>query len=81
MHFQNQPAPTARTIRGYEVRHMPREQNARADAFSKLANTKPGGNNRSLIQATSQDHNKLISGMYSGSATVTRIKKLWNPAN
>ncbi|XP_057719783.1 uncharacterized protein LOC130934213 [Arachis stenosperma] len=34
----------------YEFRHIPREQNDRADALSKLASTKPGGNNRSLIQ-------------------------------
>ena len=34
----------------YKVCHIPREQNARADAPSKLASTKPGGNNRSLIQ-------------------------------
>ncbi|XLU41788.1 hypothetical protein S245_036602, partial [Arachis hypogaea] len=34
----------------YEVRHIPREQNVRADTLSKLASTKPGGNNRSHIQ-------------------------------
>ena len=33
----------------YKICHIPREQNARADALSKLASTKPGGNNRSLI--------------------------------
>ncbi|XP_057747666.1 uncharacterized protein LOC130966861 [Arachis stenosperma] len=37
---------------GYEDRHIPQEQNARADALSKLASIKPGDNNRSLIQET-----------------------------
>ena len=39
----------------YKICHIPREQNARADALSKLASTKPGGNNRSLIQETLQN--------------------------
>nr|XP_025677746.1 uncharacterized protein LOC112777556 [Arachis hypogaea] len=32
------------------IRHIPREQNTRADLLSKLASTKPGHGNRSLIQ-------------------------------
>ena len=39
-----------RQLGEYKICHIPREQNARADALSKLASTKPGGNNRSLIQ-------------------------------
>ena len=34
----------------YEVRHIPREQNAQADALSKLASTKPGA----TIEASSK---------------------------
>ena len=36
----------------YEVRHVPREENVRGDCLSKLANTKPKGNNKSLIYET-----------------------------
>ncbi|XP_072064281.1 uncharacterized protein [Arachis hypogaea] len=32
------------------VHHVPRERNTRADLLSKLASTKPGTGNRSLIQ-------------------------------
>ncbi|XP_072087116.1 uncharacterized protein [Arachis hypogaea] len=32
------------------IQHVPRERNARADLLSKLANTKPGHGNKSLIQ-------------------------------
>ncbi|XP_072080951.1 uncharacterized protein [Arachis hypogaea] len=32
------------------VQHVPREKNTRADLLSKLASTKPGADNRSLIQ-------------------------------
>ncbi|XP_072066966.1 uncharacterized protein [Arachis hypogaea] len=32
------------------IRHVPREQNTRADILSKLASTKPGHGNKSLIQ-------------------------------
>ncbi|XP_072071890.1 uncharacterized protein [Arachis hypogaea] len=32
------------------IRHIPRERNARADLLSKLASTKPGHGNKSLIQ-------------------------------
>ncbi|XP_015953975.1 uncharacterized protein LOC107478346 [Arachis duranensis] len=35
-----------------EIKHITRNLNSRADALSKLASTKPGGNNRSLIQKT-----------------------------
>lgn len=35
-----------------EVRHVAREKNVRANILSKLASTKPGGNNKSLIQET-----------------------------
>ena len=35
-----------------EFRHMPREENVKADVLSKLASTKPGGNDQSLIQET-----------------------------
>ena len=42
-------------LREYKIRHIPREKNARADALSKLASTKPGGNNRSLIQEMLQN--------------------------
>ncbi|XP_072054928.1 uncharacterized protein [Arachis hypogaea] len=38
-----------------EVGHITRKLNSRADALSKLASTKPGGNNRCLIQETLQD--------------------------
>ncbi|RTK55689.1 hypothetical protein DRJ73_15170, partial [Enterococcus faecalis] len=38
-----------------EVKHITRDLNSRADALSKLASTKPGGNNRSLIQETLQE--------------------------
>ncbi|XP_072071638.1 uncharacterized protein [Arachis hypogaea] len=38
-----------------EVRHITRDLNSRADALSKLASTKPGKNNRSLIQETLQE--------------------------
>ncbi|XP_072077945.1 uncharacterized protein [Arachis hypogaea] len=37
-----------------EVRHITRELNNRVNALSKLASTKPGENNRSLIQETLQ---------------------------
>lgn len=33
---------------------MPREENVQADILSKLASTKPGGSNKSLIQETLQ---------------------------
>ena len=33
----------------YEVRYVPKEKNVRADILSKLASTKPKGNNKSLI--------------------------------
>ncbi|XP_072087287.1 uncharacterized protein [Arachis hypogaea] len=33
------------------VQHVPRERNTRADLLSKLASTKPGTGNRSLIQS------------------------------
>ena len=39
----------------YKICHIPREQNARNDALSKLASTKPGCNNRSLIQEMLQN--------------------------
>ena len=35
-----------------EFRHVPREENVRADILSKLASSKSGGNNQSLIQET-----------------------------
>ena len=35
-----------------EFRHVPREENVKVDILSKLASTKPGGNNQSLIQET-----------------------------
>ncbi|XP_072077811.1 uncharacterized protein [Arachis hypogaea] len=35
-----------------EVRHIIRKLNSQANALFKLASTKPGGNNRSLIQET-----------------------------
>ncbi|XP_025631263.1 uncharacterized protein [Arachis hypogaea] len=38
-----------------EVRHITQDLNSRADALFKLASTKPGGNNRSLIQETLQE--------------------------
>ncbi|XP_072071969.1 uncharacterized protein [Arachis hypogaea] len=38
-----------------EVTHITQELNSRADTLSKLANTKPGGNNRILIQETLQE--------------------------
>ncbi|XP_015955632.1 uncharacterized protein LOC107480024 [Arachis duranensis] len=38
-----------------EVRHITRKLNNRADALSKLASTKPGEKNRSLIQETLQE--------------------------
>ncbi|XP_072061941.1 uncharacterized protein [Arachis hypogaea] len=38
-----------------EVKHITQDLNSRADALSKLASTKPGGNNRSLIQETLQE--------------------------
>ncbi|XP_072077877.1 uncharacterized protein [Arachis hypogaea] len=38
-----------------EVRHITRELNNRADALSKLASTKSGRNNRSLILETLQE--------------------------
>ncbi|KAL1364322.1 hypothetical protein AAHE18_03G209400 [Arachis hypogaea] len=44
-----------RQFQEYEIQHIPREQNARADALSKLSSTKPGGNNRSLIQEVLQN--------------------------
>ena len=34
----------------FEVRHVPRAENIRADILSKLASTKTGGTNKSLIQ-------------------------------
>ena len=33
----------------YEIRHVPREKNVRADILSKLASTKPTKSNKSLI--------------------------------
>ncbi|XP_015931648.1 uncharacterized protein LOC107457962 [Arachis duranensis] len=38
-----------------EVKHITRDLNSRADVLSKLASTKPGENNRSLIQETLQE--------------------------
>ncbi|XP_016192436.1 uncharacterized protein LOC107633307 [Arachis ipaensis] len=38
-----------------EIKHITRDLNSRADALSKLASTKPGGNNRNLIQETLQE--------------------------
>ena len=35
-----------------EVRHVPREENVRADILSKLASKRTRGNNKSLIQET-----------------------------
>nr|XP_025661213.1 uncharacterized protein LOC112756811 [Arachis hypogaea] len=40
----------AREFQEITVRHVPRERNTRADLLSKLASTKPGAGNRSLIQ-------------------------------
>ncbi|XP_072084437.1 uncharacterized protein [Arachis hypogaea] len=37
------------------VQHVPRERNARADLLSKLASTKPGTDNRSLIQGITKE--------------------------
>nr|XP_025622853.1 uncharacterized protein LOC112715283 [Arachis hypogaea] len=37
------------------VRHVPRERNTRADLLSKLASTKPGEGNRSLIQGMTRE--------------------------
>ncbi|XP_015937141.1 uncharacterized protein LOC107462965 [Arachis duranensis] len=37
------------------VQHVPRERNARADLLSKLASTKPGEGNRSLIQGMTRE--------------------------
>ncbi|XP_016178420.1 uncharacterized protein LOC107620821 [Arachis ipaensis] len=39
-----------RQIQEVMVQHVPRERNTRADLLSKLASTKPGAGNRSLIQ-------------------------------
>ncbi|XP_072088031.1 uncharacterized protein [Arachis hypogaea] len=38
-----------------EIKDITRDLNSRADALSKLASTKPGGNNRNLIQETLQE--------------------------
>ncbi|XP_015933178.1 uncharacterized protein LOC107459462 [Arachis duranensis] len=38
-----------------EIKHITRDLNSRADSLSKLASTKPGGNNKSLIQKTLQE--------------------------
>ncbi|XP_015935317.1 uncharacterized protein LOC107461349 [Arachis duranensis] len=40
----------ARQFQEVTVQHVPRERNTRADLLSKLASTKPGAGNRSLIQ-------------------------------
>ncbi|XP_072067004.1 uncharacterized protein [Arachis hypogaea] len=45
-----------------EVRHITRELNSRADVLFKLASTKPGGNNRSLIQETLQEPSVTKTG-------------------
>ncbi|XP_072090447.1 uncharacterized protein [Arachis hypogaea] len=37
------------------VHHVPRERNTRADLLSKLASTKPGEGNRSLIQGMTRE--------------------------
>ncbi|XP_025607652.1 uncharacterized protein [Arachis hypogaea] len=37
------------------IHHVPRERNTRADLLSKLANTKPGEGNRSLIQGMTRE--------------------------
>ncbi|XP_016199824.1 uncharacterized protein LOC107640836 [Arachis ipaensis] len=37
------------------VQHVPRERNTRADLLSKLASTKPGTDNRSLIQGITRE--------------------------
>ena len=36
----------------YKVWHVPKEENVQVDILSKLASTKPRGNNKSLIQVT-----------------------------
>ncbi|XP_072073819.1 uncharacterized protein [Arachis hypogaea] len=45
-----------------EVRHITRKLNSRVDTLSKLASTKPGGNNRSLIQETLQEPSVTKTG-------------------
>ncbi|XP_016192711.1 uncharacterized protein LOC107633619 [Arachis ipaensis] len=37
------------------IQHVPRERNTRADLLSKLASTKPGAGNRSLIQGMAKE--------------------------
>ena len=38
------------SLSSYEIQHVPREQNTRADLLSKLASTKPTGSSRSVIE-------------------------------
>ena len=42
----------AKDFKQFEVKHVPRDQNVKADILSKSASIKPGSNNRSLIQET-----------------------------
>ncbi|GAU41232.1 hypothetical protein TSUD_280320, partial [Trifolium subterraneum] len=42
----------AKQFKTFELVHVPRDQNSRADLLSKLASTKKPGNNRTVIQET-----------------------------
>ncbi|PWG75165.1 hypothetical protein DF186_14070 [Enterococcus hirae] len=44
-----------RQFRKYEIQHIPRKQNTRTVALSKLTSTKPENNNRNLIQKILQN--------------------------
>ncbi|XP_057719500.1 uncharacterized protein LOC130933916 [Arachis stenosperma] len=50
--YLNKTLEYLRHFKETEVKHITRDLNSRADALSKLASTKSGGNNRSLIQKT-----------------------------
>ncbi|XP_057744680.1 uncharacterized protein LOC130962489 [Arachis stenosperma] len=51
------------------VHHVPRERNTRADLLSKLASTKPGEGNRSLIQGMTREPAVVLH--------VTRLSPSW----
>ncbi|PWG68458.1 hypothetical protein DF186_25095, partial [Enterococcus hirae] len=57
--YLNQTQTQLRHFSEIQIQHIPRKQNARTDAPSKLASTKPGNNNKNLLQKTLQSPSVL----------------------
>ncbi|XP_057724147.1 uncharacterized protein LOC130940113 [Arachis stenosperma] len=60
-----------------EVKHITRDLNSRADVLSKLASTKPEGNNRSMIQETLQKPSVTKAEVKQDILEVSRLDLGW----